>query len=112
MLIHNLKDESELVKLETGDTLVDFYADWCGPCKSLSANLEKLSKCAAEDGLSNINVVKVNIENFQEVAQKYNVRALPTLVFVKDNQVLKTKVGATPYNTLVDLVKEVYNVTK
>ena len=111
MLIQNLKDPGDLTNLISGKTLVDFYADWCGPCKSLASNLEKLSK-DSDNNLESITILKVNIENFQDIAQKYNIRSLPTMLFMKNSEVVKTKVGSPPYNDLVKMVKEVYHDTE
>lgn len=78
-------DESNFTtETATGLTLVDFYADWCGPCKALVPTLEQLE---------NINVRKVNIDNSQELATTYNVSAIPCLVFLKDGVEVDRIVG-------------------
>lgn len=75
----NLKD---LVK--SGVYIVDFYADWCGPCKMMGSVLE---------GMNDVNVIKVNTDLHQELAREFGVMSIPTLVFYKDGEVKKQEVG-------------------
>jgi thioredoxin 1 len=72
--------------------LVDFWAEWCGPCKQISPALDELSK---ELG-AKIEVVKLNIDENPNVPGKYGVRGIPTLMIFKGGQVAATKVGAMP----------------
>lgn len=72
--------------------LVDFWAEWCGPCKQISPALDELSK---ELG-AKIEVVKLNIDENPNVPGKYGVRGIPTLMIFKGGQVTATKVGAMP----------------
>ncbi len=75
--------------IESGVTVVDFYADWCGPCQMIGPELEKL------DGMINENqhIVKVNVDNANEVAAKYGVMSIPTLIKFKDGVQVDKKVG-------------------
>ncbi len=66
-------------------TLVDFYADWCGPCKMLAPNLEELSK--------EYNVVKVNVDKFEEIARKYAIMSIPALFLFQNGEVIDKKIG-------------------
>jgi thioredoxin 1 len=68
--------------------LIDFYADWCGPCKMLSPTIEEISR---ENG--DIKVCKVDIDSDPELAQQFRVMSIPTLVAIKDGKVLKTVSG-------------------
>lgn len=68
--------------------LIDFYADWCGPCKMLSPTIEEISK---EN--SDIKVCKVDIDKDPELAQQFRVMSIPTLVAIKDGTVLKAVSG-------------------
>ena len=69
--------------------LVDFYATWCGPCKMLAPVLENI----AEEYQDKINVYKVNVDEEMELARKFNIASIPTLIFFKDGKVAKTLVG-------------------
>lgn len=76
--------------------LVDFYADWCGPCKMMSPIIDEL----AEQYKGKIKIGKVNTDENRAVAASYNVMSIPTLVFIKDGKVVDTAVGALPKATL------------
>jgi len=69
--------------------LVDFYATWCGPCKMLAPVLENI----AEEYQDKINVYKVNVDEEMELARKFNIVSIPTLIFFKEGKVAKTLVG-------------------
>lgn len=82
-------DEKNFDKeIETGITLVDFYADWCGPCQMLTPILEVLS-----EEQSKVKIVKINVDTDPAVAQKYGVMAMPTLLMFKDGEKVDQKVG-------------------
>lgn len=68
--------------------LIDFFADWCGPCKMLAPVVEQVS-----DEHTDILVVKVNVDEVPELAQMYRVASIPTLVFLKNGQLVKEHVG-------------------
>lgn len=70
--------------------LVDFWAPWCGPCKMIAPVLEDV----AAEYADKLKVVKLNVDENQETAPKYNVRGIPTLLVVKGGEVVATKVGA------------------
>ncbi|WP_030931274.1 thioredoxin [Streptomyces sp. NBC_01527] len=77
-------------------TLVDFWAEWCGPCRLVAPVLEQL---AAEHG-DKIEVVQLNVDLSPRTAEKYDVRSIPTLNIYRDWQVVKTVIGAKPKATL------------
>lgn len=81
-------------------TLVDFWAEWCGPCKMIAPTLDIV---ASELG-SKINIVKVNVDEQGDLATQYNVRSIPTLILFKNGKVADTKFGAIPKNALVDWI--------
>ena len=81
--------EAEVLKA-TGPVLVDFWAEWCGPCRALLPNVDAL---AAEKG-SVIKVVKVNVDESPDSPSKYGVRSIPALYIFKDGQVVAQTVGA------------------
>lgn len=70
--------------------LVDFYADWCGPCKMMAPVVEELAK--AYEG--KVKIGKCNIDDEMEIAQKYNVMSIPTFIIFKGGEAVDTKVGA------------------
>ena len=80
--------------------LVDFYADWCGPCKMMGPVVEEL---AGEE--SNVKVCKINIDEEMAVAQKYGVMSIPTFISFKNGEVAGKQVGAVPKSKLQELVK-------
>ena len=80
--------------------LIDFYADWCGPCKMLSPIVESVAKENEE-----IKVVKVNVDDEQDLAIEYNVLSIPTLVVIKDGQEVNRSVGFLDKSEILDLVK-------
>ncbi|MEQ9325716.1 MAG: thioredoxin TrxA [Rhodospirillales bacterium] len=81
--------------------LVDFWAEWCGPCKQIGPALEDL---AAEMG-GKVTVAKVNIDDNPMTPSKYGVRGIPTMILFKGGDVAATKVGAMPKSQLFDWVK-------
>ena len=81
--------------------LVDFWAEWCGPCKQIGPVLEEID---VEMG-DRITVAKVNIDENPNTPSKYGVRGIPTLILFKDGEVASTKVGALPKSQLVDWVE-------
>ena len=80
--------------------IVDFWATWCGPCRMLSPLLDEVE---AEMG-DKITVVKVNVDDADEIAMRYRIMSIPTLLFFKGGQVVDKTVGAMPKSTLVDKI--------
>ena len=81
--------------------LVDFWATWCGPCKMIAPLLDEL----AVEYAGKIKVCKIDVDNNREVAAKFNVRGIPTLISFKDGTVDSTKVGALSKTQLVEFIE-------
>ena len=82
--------ESEILKSEK-TVLIDFYADWCGPCKMMSPVIDEI----AEEMKETVKVGKINVDENQDLAMEYGVMSIPTIVVLKNGEVQKTFVGVT-----------------
>ena len=80
----------------SGLVLVDFWAEWCGPCKMIGPALEEIGK----DMQGKVTVAKINIDDNPVTPNTYGVRSIPTLVLVRDGKVVDTRVGALPKSQL------------
>ena len=88
--------------------IIDFYADWCGPCKMVAPILEELSK--EYDG--KINIFKVNTEEEQELAGAFGIRSIPSMLFCPADGQPQMAVGALPKDSLISAIKDVLKVEK
>jgi thioredoxin 1 len=93
--------EQDVLKAE-GPVLVDFWAEWCGPCKQIAPSLEELAKEMGDK----LTVAKVNIDENPQTPTQYGVRGIPTLMIFKGGQVAAMKVGALPKSKLVEWVQQ------
>ena len=87
----------------SGPVLVDFWAEWCGPCRMIAPVLEEL----ATEMAGKVTVAKVNIDENPQTPMKYGVRGIPTVILFKGGQVAATKIGALPKSKLYEWVESV-----
>lgn len=83
--------------------IIDFFATWCGPCKMLAPTFEELAK--EYDG--KVKFVKVDIDESPNLASKYKIRGVPTLLIIKNNEVISTMVGVQPKQKIIDELSKV-----
>jgi thioredoxin 1 len=85
-MVKIIEDISEIPM--SGIALIDFFATWCGPCKNIAPKFEQLSKM-----FSSVTFLKVDVDESAELAEQFNIRAMPTFVFLHDGKVVKTIEG-------------------
>ena len=97
-------DESFSDEIENADGLamVDFWAEWCGPCRMVGPIVEEL----AGEYSDTVKVAKVDVDENQRTAQRFNVRSIPSILFFKDGEHVDTVVGAVPKGQLEEKIKE------
>ncbi len=100
-LLHLTKENFTKEVLESSQpVLVDFFAEWCGPCKMLAPVLEEL----ATEG-HDFKIAKIDVDQQPELAQQYGVVSIPTIIAFKDGKPTKTEVGFKPKPALIDMMK-------
>ncbi|MEM5581517.1 MULTISPECIES: thioredoxin [unclassified Roseibium] len=92
--------ESEVLESDA-PVVVDFWAEWCGPCKMIAPALEEIS----EEMGSKVKITKLNIDENQDMAMKYGVRSIPMLILFKGGEPMATQIGAAPKGKLSDWIK-------
>ena len=102
-VINSTDDQFEAEVLQADKpVLVDFWAEWCGPCKMISPIVDEVATARAET----LKVVKVNVDQCPETPGKYGVRGIPTLLLFKEGEVVATKVGAVSRSQLESFIDE------
>ncbi len=96
MVVTELSEKNFDSTIKSGYTVVDFWAAWCGPCRMLSPVVEAVS----EEYKGKIKFGKVNVDENQNLAQRYAVMSIPTVILFKDGKVLDTSIGAVPRDRL------------
>lgn len=100
-VMHVNKDNFDNEVMKSSKTvLVDFYADWCGPCRMVAPILEQI---AAEH--PEYKIVKINVDEQPELAEAFQVMSIPSLFVIKDGKVVNQSVGARPKAQLLDMMK-------
>jgi len=95
-----LKSDNFDATVKKGVSMVDFWAPWCGPCRMLAPIIEDL----ANDFDGKANICKVNTDEEQDLAVKFGVRSIPTVVFLKDGEVVDTMIGASSKQAFTDKI--------
>ena len=85
---------------QTKLVLVDFWAEWCGPCKQIAPTLEEIAEKYSE----NLSVCKVDVDSNRELALQFNVRSIPSLMIFKNGEMVDSLIGAVSLEELEDLV--------
>jgi thioredoxin 1 len=102
----NQEEFQEILDSEKNIILVDFWAEWCGPCRVLGPILEDVA-----EEVENITVVKVNVDENQELSAKYGIRNLPTVILIKDGQQIDKFVGLQNKDKIVEIINR-HNTTE
>ncbi len=96
-MVKHLKDENMQEVIKEGLWIVDFYADWCGPCKMLAPILEEIPE----------NVLKINVDEHEDLAQKFGVMSIPTVVFFKNGEEKNKIIGFRSKSEILELIEKI-----
>jgi len=95
-MVKYLENESEFDELIKGRVLVDFYADWCGPCKRLMPILEDIK---------DIDILKVNVDSFEDLSRSFGIMSIPTLILFDNKKEIKKSIGFKTKEEILDMIK-------
>jgi thioredoxin 1 len=104
MATHAVTDDTFETEVKKSDipVVVDFWAEWCGPCKQIGPALEELS----EEFAGKVKIVKINVDENMKTAQELHIRGIPALFVFKDGQVVSNKTGAAPKAALQSWIED------
>ena len=95
-MVKHLESENEFNELIKGRVLVDFYADWCGPCKRLMPILEDIK---------DIDILKVNVDSFGDLSRSFGIMSIPTLILFDNKKEIKKSIGFKTKEEILDMIK-------
>lgn len=95
-------DSENQDQMKSGTVLIDFYADWCGPCKMLAPVLEEV----AESVNGSAKIIKVDVDTMPELAAQFNVRSIPAIFILKDNETVDQFVGVQSKETFINAIRK------
>ena len=93
MILHINEEEKFNEEIKQGKVFVDFFATWCGPCQMLAPVLEEMDQ---KGEFGDIKVIKVDVDEAPEIAGRFNVQSIPTLLLLEDGKVVDTRLGFMP----------------
>ena len=96
--LQNEKDYENLI--QNGKVLVDFYADWCGPCQMLGPVLEEAQNTVE------FTLLKINVDEFPNIARRYGIMSIPTIILFKDGKLIKKDLGYKPLPAIINFLKD------
>lgn len=99
-IIHGNEDNFDSL-ISNGLVLVDFYADWCGPCRMLANQLEDLNNNRSE-----VEIVKINVDEDHNLAKKYGIMSIPALMLFKDGKLVDNKIGYMPKELIENWIED------
>lgn len=102
MIIANQKNIENILAQKNKAILLDFYADWCGPCQQLMPTVEELSKEVGDSAI----VAKINVDENRELASMFKVQSIPALFFIKDGKVMDRVNGIVPKSVLKQKINQ------
>ena len=102
MKILDINSDSYKKELENfgGTVLIDFFAPWCAPCKAMAPVIDSIAQNAGED----FKICKVNVENEKELASKFGIMSIPTLVVMKNGEIKNRSIGVTGKKAILDMI--------
>ncbi len=103
-MVHHIENERVLTEVIKSDKLVivDFFAEWCGPCQMLAPILQEVDKEYSET----VEIFKVNVDESADCAMRYGVTAMPTMVFFKDGEEVERVIGFIPKDELEKIIRD------